>query len=164
VPALLTLPSAASAARAFHGLATTARRQLSALASVSGACLVAAYLLSPRAHRHPYLLYTAALALGSRLAGSERVAACVYAKQPARPQPAPKKPLAPRRNLEMSYEVVGDSHSEGTSEDQEEEILNGEEVRGQVERFLKKQAAATGIAGLGFMMAVVGIWGDGVAY
>lgn len=41
--------------------------------------------------------------------------------------------------------------------------INGEEVRGEVEGFLKKQAVSTAVAGLGFLMAVVGIWGDGAA-
>ena len=39
--------------------------------------------------------------------------------------------------------------------------LNGEELeRGMVE-FRKAQAIQTGIAGIGFLMSIVGIWGDG---
>ncbi len=72
--------------------------------------------------------------------------------------------------MEASYEVVGsgDSHSDGAgSEDLEVEeeatgqTINGEEVRGEVEHFLKKQTVQTALAGLGFLMAVIGIWGDG---
>ncbi len=33
--------------------------------------------------------------------------------------------------------------------------------RGEVEHFLKKQTVQTALAGLGFLMAVIGIWGDG---
>jgi len=69
--------------------------------------------------------------------------------------------------MEASYEVVGagDSHSDGAAsedmEPEEEARLNGEEVRGELEHFLKKQILQTAVAGLGFLMAVVGIWGDG---
>lgn len=68
--------------------------------------------------------------------------------------------------MEASYEVLGDSHSdEGAAsnsggEELEEEI-NGEEVRGEVEFFLKNQLVKTVISGVAFSMAVIGIWGDG---
>jgi autophagy-related protein 33 len=76
--------------------------------------------------------------------------------------------------MEASYEVLGsgtDGHSEGTGSASGEEIeteegpqqMNGEEVRVKVEEFLKKQMVQTAVAGLGFLMAVVGIWGDGAA-
>ena len=72
--------------------------------------------------------------------------------------------------MEASYEVVGgsDSHSDGApsedlerDEDVQTQPLNGEEVRGEVEYFLRKQLAQTAVAGLAFFMSVVGIWGDG---
>jgi autophagy-related protein 33 len=67
--------------------------------------------------------------------------------------------------MEASYEVLGDSHSEGTcsnSDEGEEEDINGEEVRGAMERFRFSQAVRFALAGVGFTMSVVGIWGDGV--
>ena len=67
--------------------------------------------------------------------------------------------------MEASYEVLGhDSNSEGTpSEGEMDEDVNGEEVRLQMEGFLKSQLARTAIAGVGFAMSVVGIWGDGAS-
>jgi autophagy-related protein 33 len=69
--------------------------------------------------------------------------------------------------MEASYEVLGDVHSEGTGsasgEDVEEEQLNGEEVHGEVEAFLKTTIVQTAISSVAFLMAVIGIWGDGVA-
>lgn len=75
----------------------------------------------------------------------------------------------------MSYDVIGsDAHSETTLdsasdrsvEDESptpssDNTVNGEEVRDEVEWFLKKNTVSTAISGLGFIMAVVGIWGDG---
>lgn len=82
--------------------------------------------------------------------------------QPA-PRPAqqqqPKKPSA-RARMEASYEVLGDVHSEPASEEDIEDI-NGEEVRVQVEGLARVYVARTGLAALGFAMAVVGLWGDG---
>lgn len=77
--------------------------------------------------------------------------------------------------MEASYEVLGagsDGHSEGAGSGSGEEVegeaeraehMNGEEVRTKVEAFLKKQMVQTAVNGLGFLMAVVGIWGDGAS-
>lgn len=72
--------------------------------------------------------------------------------------------------MEASYEVLGDVHSEGTNDSAEEleaeavedGAVNGEEVRERVSAFLKKQMVHTVVSGAGFLLAVVGIWGDGV--
>lgn len=180
VPTLLTLPSASTAAKAFRTLTTTAKTHLLALAGVSSASFFLAFLLSPRLVRHPYLLYTSVLVLSSRLAVSDYVAPYLFklnppaSSSPSSTTPAPKR-KEPRsvRKMEMSYDMIGsDAHSEGTDSasdkdlaevEEEQPALNGEEVRGEVENFLKKQVVSTTMAGLGFMMAVVGIWGDGVA-
>lgn len=71
--------------------------------------------------------------------------------------------------MEASYEVVGDVTSEegtgstsgGDDLEAEEEELNGEEVRGEIEDFLKAQRVQTGIASVGFLLSLVGICGDG---
>ncbi|KAK3318220.1 hypothetical protein B0H66DRAFT_556530 [Apodospora peruviana] len=185
IPTLLTLPSADTAARAFDTLTSTARKHLSILGSVSGSAFALAFLLSPRACRHPYLLYTSLLVFGSRVATSDLVApylslgpapssssASVGAAAAARKQKK-ERAAARARSMEASYEVLGasssDAHSEGTGSvasgeelEADEENMNGEEVRVKVEAFIKKQVVQSAVAGLGFMLAVVGIWGDGV--
>ena len=67
--------------------------------------------------------------------------------------------------MDASYEVLGhDSNSEGTMSGEEmEEEVNGEEVRQQMEGFKLSQIVRTAVAGLGFALSVVGIWGDGAA-
>jgi autophagy-related protein 33 len=70
------------------------------------------------------------------------------------------------RQMDASYEVLGasDRDSEGTVSGEEmEEEVNGEEVRQQMEGFMLSQVVRTAVAGIGFMMSVVGIWGDGAA-
>lgn len=42
-----------------------------------------------------------------------------------------------------------------------EGAVNGEMVRRSMERFRVAQAVRAGVAGCGFLMSVVGIWGDG---
>jgi autophagy-related protein 33 len=67
-----------------------------------------------------------------------------------------------RGKMEASYEVLGDSHSEGTSEgDEVDEEVNGEEVRTAMEGFKLSQSVRLALSGLAFAMSVVGIWGDG---
>ena len=68
--------------------------------------------------------------------------------------------------MDSSYEVVGavDRDSEATLSGEEmEEDVNGEEVRQRMEWFQLRQVTRTAVAGIGFMMSVVGIWGDGAA-
>lgn len=67
--------------------------------------------------------------------------------------------------MDASYEVLGasDKESEGSISGQEEEDVNGEEVRVQMEGFMMTQVVRTVVAGIGFAMSVVGIWGDGAA-
>ncbi|TPX12436.1 uncharacterized protein E0L32_006848 [Thyridium curvatum] len=179
VPTLLTLPSADTASRAFRNLADTAKRHLRALASVSAGAFMLAYIRSPRAYRHPYLLYTSLLVIGSRLVTSDFVAPYLFlaprtpethsspsAAAARRQQARQDRAAARAARMEASYEVLGDSHSEGagsedTNEVEEEVRMNGEDVRGEVEGFLKRQVVQTAMTGLGFLMAVVGIWGDG---
>lgn len=74
--------------------------------------------------------------------------------------------------MEASYEVLGtppsagssDAHSEGSGGEELEagEDVNGEEVRAEVEGFLKKQVVRGAVTGVAFLLSVVGIWGDGV--
>ncbi|KAL2189356.1 hypothetical protein L209DRAFT_749100 [Thermothelomyces heterothallicus CBS 203.75] len=180
IPALLTLPSAGAAARAFHTLTTSATRHLRSLAVVSSSAFALAYFLSPRPLRHPYLLYASALVLSSHLAASDFVAPHLFALGSARPssttsarqekQRERERRAAARARMEASYEVLGagvsDVHSEGSvgEELESEDVadVNGEEVRAEVEDFLKKQVVRSALAGLGFLLSVVGIWGDGV--
>ncbi|KAK0715610.1 hypothetical protein B0H67DRAFT_601121 [Lasiosphaeris hirsuta] len=197
IPALLTLPSADAASRAFDALTITAKRHLSTLSTVSGTAFYLAFFFSPRPFRHPYLLYTSLLIFGSQVAVSDLVAPYLYlgpapassssssssaaaaaaAAAAARKQQAQLKKdraAARARAMEASYEVLGagsDAHSEGAGSASGEELdveeehasVNGEEVRVKVEEFLKKQIVQSAVAGLGFLLAVVGIWGDGVA-
>jgi len=66
--------------------------------------------------------------------------------------------------MDASYEVVGDSHSEGTTSGEEiDEDVNGEEVREALKGFMTSQVVRTAIAGIGFAMSVIGIWGDGAS-
>jgi autophagy-related protein 33 len=71
------------------------------------------------------------------------------------------------RQMDASYEVLGavsDKDSEGTvSGEETEEEVNGEEVKEQMEGFMMTQIVRTAVAGIGFAMSVVGIWGDGAA-
>lgn len=69
--------------------------------------------------------------------------------------------------MDASYEVLSkntkDYESAGlaSSEEEVDDNVNGEEVREEMEGFMKSQVIRTVVAGLGFAMSVVGIWGDG---
>ncbi|KAL8294937.1 hypothetical protein RB597_008357 [Gaeumannomyces tritici] len=182
-PALLTLPSASAASRGFGTLASTARTQLRALTLASSACFALAFLASPRHGRHPYLLYTSVLTGLSGAAVSDGLLAPYLGlatpprrARPARPAAAAaaaaRRERSARARMESSYEDLGEGSDSAHSDDGDDDTtvvasatdeVNGEEVRGDVENFIKKQVVRAGVAGLGFLVAVLGIWGDGAA-
>ncbi|KAI0910561.1 hypothetical protein F4824DRAFT_133616 [Ustulina deusta] len=172
IPSLFELPSAYTAAKTFRSLASTATTHLTVLSSISGSAFFLAFVLSPTGYRHPYLLYTSLFCLGTRL--TDYVTPSIFEQ----PSPSPsvaqrraalaqaRKEKASARRMEASYEVLSDSHTEestgsGSSEDALEEEINGEEVRSEVEFFVRNQLVQTAVAGLGLAIAVLGIWGDG---
>jgi autophagy-related protein 33 len=63
--------------------------------------------------------------------------------------------------MEASYEVLGDVHSEEAPSEEEVEEVNGEDVQVEFDNAARGFLVRTGIAALGFAMAIVGIWGDG---
>lgn len=165
LPTLLTLPTASSASRAFSNLTSVSLTHLRSLAGVSSSSFLLAYILSPRGQRHPYLLWTTLFVASSGLAD---VFLRPFAIKPMNPTRTTRKPADGKgkgRQMDASYEVLGhDSNSEGTMSGEEmEEDVNGEEVREQMEGFMTSQITRTIIAGVGFAMSVIGIWGDGVA-
>lgn len=177
IPSLLELPSASTAAMAFRSVSKTATTHIKVLRTVSGSAFLLAFFLSPRGYKHPYLLYTSLLVLGSQLthlvtpavfdtpAPSSSSISLASQRKAAAAQARREKAAAKR--MEASYEVLGDSHSDegaanASGEELDDENVNGEEVRSEVDFFVKNQLVQTVIAGVGFIMAVVGIWGDGV--
>lgn len=168
IPQLLELPSASSAAKAFRSITSTAATHLNTLTGVAGSAFLLAFALSPRGYRHPYLIYTSVFVLSTRLtdyfAPALFGAPADFSQKRAALAKARREKAAAKR-MEQSYEVLGESTSDEalSGEDVfEEEEINGEEVRSEVELFVKNHLVQTALAGVGFMMAVVGIWGDGI--
>ncbi|KAI1649763.1 uncharacterized protein F4817DRAFT_14788 [Daldinia loculata] len=167
LPSVLELPSASSAAKAFRNIASTASTHLTSLASLSGSAFLLAFIISPRGFRHPYLLYTSLFCFGTRL--SDYVTPSIFgapvssfsAAAQRRAAVQARKDKKAARRMEASYEDLGGSHSDEASGEEHEEDFNGEEVRSEVQHFVRNQLIQTALAGIGFAMAVVGIWGDG---
>ncbi|RQM06860.1 hypothetical protein DH86_00000011, partial [Scytalidium sp. 3C] len=158
VPTLLTLPSASTASRAFSNLTSVSLTQARTLSGISSTAFILAYVLSPRSQKHPYLLWSALFVAGSSLTDFVFPTKSISEPKPSREQKGKS------RQMDASYEVVGDSHSEGTTSGEEvEEEVNGEEVREALKSFMTSQVARTAVAGIGFVMSVIGIWGDGAA-
>ncbi|KAI9676186.1 MAG: hypothetical protein M1817_000931 [Caeruleum heppii] len=140
VPSLLALPSATTAHHTFTRLRALAITHLRALSLVSGTSLVLAYWLSPRRARHPYLLWTSlTVALGA--------AGDLWS--------------ARQQRLRAVRRGRGDEEFDGSGAGTGRDApVNGEEVRNAMEGFQVGQMAWAGVSGLGFVMSVVGIWGD----
>lgn len=156
LPSLLQLPSSVSASQAISSLRGILRTPVRVLTAVAAAPLFLSFALSPRSARHPYLVYTSLLAV---LSAAVPCLLPLPAPRAAAGRPAARK-TSPRGRMDASYEVLGDVHSEPASEEDLDD-MNGEKVRGDVERLAKGYVVRTGVAALGFAMAIVGIWGDG---
>ncbi|KAL6891140.1 hypothetical protein HDV57DRAFT_484620 [Trichoderma longibrachiatum] len=155
LPTLLSLPSSSSAAHGLASLQSSLRLPVLALSSLAAAPLFLSFVFSPRYARHPYLFYTSLLAVLS-------VAVPAYLPQPATPASKPRRAASSRARMEASYEVLGDSHSEGDLPSESElEDANGEEVRVSVEGAARAYLVRTGFAAAAFVLSVVGLWGDG---
>ncbi|KAI2629800.1 hypothetical protein GGR54DRAFT_586434 [Hypoxylon sp. NC1633] len=173
IPSLLELPAASSAAKAFRSLASAASKIQTRLSNISGTVFLVAFVLSPRDFKHPYLVYTSLLCFGTPLISyvtpaifEEPTSSLAAAAQRRSALAQARREKQAARRMEASYEVLGDSHSdEGAAsggEDLDDENVNGEEVRSEVEFFVLNQLVQTAVSAIGFMFAVVGIWGDSV--
>lgn len=108
-----------------------------------------AYLLSPSHARHPYLLYaTLATAVGW---GNEAYSK-IWGKA------GQKGVVNEKRGKSMRKEGSWTEDEEWVNE---EGNVNGEVVREGMEGWRVKQGIKAGIWGVGWVMAVVGMWGDG---
>ncbi|XMA19482.1 hypothetical protein WAI453_012273 [Rhynchosporium graminicola] len=167
LPTLLNLPSASSASKAFANLNTSSLLHLRPLAGISSTSFLLAYFLSPRSQKHPYLLWTTLFVVSSSFA--EYLVQPFTSKSTSTASTRTVKPKSKKvqiRQMDASYEVLGasDRDSEGTVSGEEiDEDVNGEEIRLQVEGYLTANIAKTIIAGIGFAMSTIGIWGDGAA-
>jgi len=137
-------------------------RQILTLASISSLSLITAYTLAPARGKHPYLLWTALVSflggqgveywynglsrfpsVGTNRSG--RAGGAISARRGASPATSSDSGY-------IEVEPLGQS----------EEQVNGEQVELEMTRERKVQKVRSWIAGLGFAMGVIGIWGDGV--
>jgi len=144
LPALLTLPSARTASSTFQILNQTLNTQTLTLTALSVTSLISAYFLSPASGKHPYLLWTATLGCWSYCADYFIA--------------------GPRNSASAFNSSAGGSDDGGSGKGSDgvgSEPVNGEMVERSVRRRQFVEGVRAAIAGAGFVVAVVGIWGDG---
>jgi len=165
LPSLALLPSASLASRTLATIQTQSSRQILTLASISSLSLITAFSLASPRGRHPYLLWTALVSF----IGGQGVEYWFngFSRFPSwRPssrsssrgkvgQAKAARVLSPSASDESGYIEV---ESDSSSDDQQ---VNGEKVEMEMARERKVQKVRSWIAGVGFAMGVVGIWGDG---
>jgi autophagy-related protein 33 len=187
LPSLLSLPSAPTCAEALAHLRQTVSTQRTLLTTLSVLPLSIAYIVSPRRAKHPYLLWTVLVAALATHGLEPLLASPLLAPYvPADPHVASVSAGAGAGvNVSAGAAEGHDATSVGSSggsddgidgvkgswvgvkgareaeEGKSEEEVNGEVVRARVERWRATEVIRTGVSGLAFAMAVVGIWGDG---
>ena len=142
LPSLLTLPSPPPALRTFLTLQNLATRSHTLLASLSIASFVAAYIISPHGHRHPYLIYCT-LGIGMGWGGLDLWLDKFWLDYDR------------RKENEARKIMVKDGDRDGG------EGVNGEVVRGVMEGWREREGWRGGIWGFTAGLAILGIWGDG---
>ncbi|KAI0999472.1 hypothetical protein K3495_g8724 [Podosphaera aphanis] len=162
LPTILIFPSTSIASKAFKDFKSLALCQLRTLAGISSSSFLAAYLFSPRAHKHPYLLW-ATLIVSTSLSAEYLPGILGYRNlslnsNAGRPK-HDRTQVHESRPMDASFEVLDtNNHSEEEFEDEEP---SEDGVRSEMESFMLAQLIRTTVTGVGFMMSVVGIWGDG---
>ncbi|RMZ80252.1 hypothetical protein DV738_g2926, partial [Chaetothyriales sp. CBS 135597] len=136
LPSLALLPSAAGASRTLTSIQEESTRQILTLASISSISLVTAFTFASPRNRHPYLLWTALVGL----IGGQGLEYWYNGFS--------RFPTLRHRNADSGYVDV-------------ETEVNGEKVEAEMSRERRVQISRTIVAGIGFAMTVVGIWGDG---
>lgn len=141
---MLLLPTATPAHSTFRHLRALSSRHQILLSTISASSLLLAYILSPPRGRHPYLLWST-LAIG-----------CGFGKEVLGLWRGKKGEIGLGGMEEWDF--GGDKEVE-TDSDAEE--LNGEALREGMDAWRGRQLLRTGVWGLGWIMSVIGIWGDG---
>ena len=158
--ATLTLPSlqpsASSAARALRSIEVKSTRHILSLASISSLSLLTSYWLAPPRGKHPYLLWVALMSFisGQGLEGWFNG----FTRFPRM-----VKDKVGKFGGKKASEKGGNGNGSGDEWDLvvEGEAVNGESVENEMARERRVQALRSSIAGIGFTMGVIGIWGDG---
>ncbi|KAL8856478.1 MAG: hypothetical protein Q9178_006948 [Gyalolechia marmorata] len=152
IPSLLALPSATPAHSTFRHLSALTSRHQVFLSTLSASALIMSYLLSPSRSRHPYLLWaTLATAVGWSPEARSKI----------------RGRKAEQKASINTHQRAKDMRKEGSWTEDEEWIadeegnVNGEVVREGMEGWKVRQGIKAGIWGVGWAMAVVGLWGDG---
>ncbi|KAF1986650.1 hypothetical protein K402DRAFT_393722 [Aulographum hederae CBS 113979] len=157
LPTLLTLPSAALAARTHNYLTITSKTHIRLLTYLSVFSPLVAYAFSPARGRHPYLLWTSLVAGCGPFAVDALLDRADAARaMKVRGSQSPKQKMSASRISDDGV-MVGESEEEPESG---EEDVNGEEVREKVEKMQVREWWRAGVSGLAFAMGVVGVWGD----
>ncbi|KIV86324.1 hypothetical protein PV11_01941 [Exophiala sideris] len=156
LPSLALLPSASLASRTLATIQTQSSRHILTLASISSLSLITAFTLASPRGRHPYLLWTAlASFIGGQgveywFNGLSRFPS--LSTRSSRGKASATQGSSPGGSESGYIEVEPQG-----SDDQ----VNGEKVEMEMTRERKIQKVRSWIAGVGFAMGVVGIWGDG---
>ncbi|KAF8467408.1 hypothetical protein BDZ91DRAFT_782669 [Kalaharituber pfeilii] len=145
IQAILSLPSAAHARQAFTTTLLTHTTCLTTPLTVAPSLLLTVtYLISPSRLRHPYLLMASILPLLS-LGYDHGVLSHVEKEILHRSSPA----------------KISTAEEDEAAEEEAEEIVNGEIIRGGLEKYAQRNLVKAGVVGLGFLISLVGNWGDG---
>ncbi|CAD6504022.1 BgTH12-05760 [Blumeria graminis f. sp. triticale] len=158
LPLLSSLPPSASGSRLFKNLTTISLCHFRALASVSSSCFLLAHFLSPRAQKHPYLLWTTAL-IGISFAAdifpvaldSKDIIAVTGLKHCCKSDDQIQ--VQEILQMDASYEVLN-------PDDQIVKDCDEIETTSHMEDYMLSQLIRTSIMAAGFAMSVVGIWGE----
>ncbi|KAL2424450.1 hypothetical protein ABEF95_010527 [Exophiala dermatitidis] len=167
LPSLAFLPSASLASRTLATIQTKSTRHILTLASISSLSLLTAFTLASPRGRHPYLLYTALVAfIGGQgvefwFNGLSRFPS-VSSKRSGRGETISTTTRgASPGGSDSSGFIEVESRDDGNNSNSSEDQVNGEKVEMEMTRERRIQKVRSWIAGLGFAMGVIGIWGDG---
>ncbi|KAI9726591.1 MAG: hypothetical protein M1828_000958 [Chrysothrix sp. TS-e1954] len=153
---LFALPSAGAANTSYLTHKRATLRSINIFSAISISTYALAYTLAPRQGRHPYLLYTSVLVA---LSGGVDY----FLSRGASQQESRDMQTAAKANQKASNTMEMEESDEDFEDLKEAQSLrvNGEEVRLSMEGWKFRETVRGSVSAVAFMMAVVGMWGDG---
>ncbi|KAL6718678.1 hypothetical protein ACLMJK_002912 [Lecanora helva] len=166
LPPMLALPTAQPAHTTFTSLRNLTSERQFLLSALSSSSLLLAYTLSPPRGRHPFLLWaTLAIGLGYGREIWHNASVIVLGKPKKGSLNGREDGGSGESSSDEEWEVEnGGSMSRSKFAGKNETELNGEVVREAMEKWRKTQAGKAMVWGLGWVVCVVGLWGDGFGF
>ncbi|TQS38228.1 hypothetical protein Golomagni_01272 [Golovinomyces magnicellulatus] len=161
LPTILSVCTSNNSSNITRPVSKSSANHLRILTFISSSSLFLAYILSPRTQKHPYLLWATLFASSSFVVDLYQCSQNCSHNFATSQESVMDSKVSARidRRLDSSYEVLS-KVNQSDDDENEEKIEHNEESHYQLKSLLLTERVRTTLTSAGFIMSIVGIWGD----